>query len=351
MIELRMKRFQQVCFGFMVGSMVVGVVSCGSQSAPETETSAESPAAESSEAEAGDRMAVILYGPANDNSWSQAAYEGAKALEAQGVEVAISESVAETDVARVLRQYAEEGYPLIIAHSFSYQDAVFEVAEEYPEVNFAWAGGINRVGENVADYDQPFFEGAYLVGILAANLSETGQLGALYGFDIPVCFAMGEAMLAGAKTVRPDATLAATAVGDWVDVGKAKEAALAQAETGVDFWMECGEGPALGAIEAAKETGGYATGYVGDMSNLGPEVVAASVVWNMEPLFQMMLEDAEAGSFANQYYQPGVAEDVVQISINPAIEAQLEDGVMKTIADTQAQIASGELEVPFVPAK
>ena len=37
-----------------------------------------------------------------------------------------------------------------------------------------------------------------------------------------------------------------TAVGDWADVAKAKEAALAQADVGVDFWIECGEGSGAG---------------------------------------------------------------------------------------------------------
>ena len=112
-----------------------------------------------------------------------------------------------------------------MAHSFSYQDAVFEVAAEAPKTNFAWAGGIGQTAANVSDYDQPFYEPAYLVGILAGHVSQSGHLGALYGFDIPVCHAMGEAMLAGAKTVNPEATLTVTAVGDWGDVSAAKEAA------------------------------------------------------------------------------------------------------------------------------
>jgi basic membrane protein A len=144
------------------------------------------------------------------------------------------------------------GFAVIVAHSFSYQDAVFEVAAEAPETNFAWVGGIGQTAENVYDYDQPFYEPAYLVGILAGHVSQSGHLGALYGFDIPVCHAMGEAMLAGAKTVNPQVSLTVTSVGDWGDVAAAKEAGLAQVDTArVDYWIGCGEGPTLGSIEAA----------------------------------------------------------------------------------------------------
>lgn len=295
------------------------------------------------------KLALVLSGSSTDQSWDQAAFDAGEALKAEGVEVAVSEAVDPADVAAVLRQYAEEGYDLIVAHSFSYQDAVFQVAQEFPDVNFAWAGGIGETAENVADYDQPFYQGAYLVGLIAAELSQTGKLGALYGFDIPVCHAMGEAMLAGAQQVRPDATLTSAAVGDWYDVAKAKEAALSQAETGVDFWIGCGQGPTLGQIEAAKEVDGFATGYVGDMSSLGPEVVASNLVWNMKPLFAQMLEDTANDTFADQFYKLGIPDDVIQIEVTPGFDDDVSDAVKASLAETRDKIAAGELEVPFVP--
>lgn len=195
---------------------------CGS--APTTSqapTATTNPASNSANPEGkAARFALIMNGPPTDKSWNQKAYEAAQALKSKGMDVVVSESISPADVERVLRQYVEAGYSPIVAHSFNF-------------------GG---------------------------KLSKTGKLGALYGFDIPVCHAMGEAMLAGAKTVRPDATLTDAAVGNWDDVAKAKEAALSQAETGVDFWIGCGQGPTLGQIEAAKAKGGFATSYVGDMS-------------------------------------------------------------------------------------
>jgi len=293
-------------------------------------------------------IAIVLTGPRDDNSWNEAGYDAVQALK-DDYRVAYSENVAVADGARVMREYAEQGYELIIAHSFSFQDAIFEVASENSETNFAWAGGIGRVAENVADYDQPFYEAAYPIGVLAGTMSESGVLGALYGFDIPVCHAMGSALLEGAKTVNPDAELIQTAVGDWVDVAKAKEAALAQAGAGVDFWIECGEGPALGAIEAAKETGGYATGYVGDMAVNGPDVVFASLVWNLEPLFSQMLKDIHADSFDNSFYRYGVAEGAMLVTYNQELKDRIPAQALEAVEKALADIAAGTLTVPFVP--
>ncbi|MBE9138387.1 BMP family protein [Nodosilinea sp. LEGE 07088] len=342
------RRLRSALFGCAAAvPLLLGACATETASTDATDTGEASTAA-TTDSEA-PKVALVLSGSSNDQSWDQAAFEAGEALKAEGVEVAMSEAVDPADVAAVLRQYAEEGYDLIVAHSFSYQDAVFQVSEEFPDVNFAWAGGIGETSENVADYDQPFYQGAYLVGLVAAELSKTGKLGALYGFDIPVCHAMGEAMLAGAQEVRPDATLTSAAVGDWYDVAKAKEAALSQAETGVDFWIGCGQGPTLGQIEAAKDVDGFATGYVGDMSSLGPEVVAANLVWNMTPLFNQMLADTAAGTFADQFYNLGVPEGVVQVEVTSDFQDAVSADVIKAMDETKAKIVSGELEVPFVP--
>jgi basic membrane protein A len=294
-------------------------------------------------------MAVVLTGPRDDNSWNEAGYNAIEALGKQGVKTAYSESVADADAARVLREYAEQGFEMIVAHSFSFQDATFQVAEEFPGTNFAWAGGIGRTAKNVADYDQPFYEAAYPIGVLAGYMSKSGKLGALYGFDIPVCHAMGEALLAGAKTVNPNATLIQTAVGDWVDVAKAKEAALAQADAGVDFWIECGEGPALGSIEAAKEAGGYVTGYVGDMTENGPDVVLVNLIWNLEPLFAKMLADTQNKTFDNPYYRFGIAEGAMLIKYNEGLQDKIPAEAVTAVNKTMEDIKAGKVKVEFVP--
>lgn len=294
-------------------------------------------------------IAVILTGPWDDNSWNEAGYNAVQALGKKGAKIAYSENVADADAARVLREYTDQGFEMIVAHSFSFQDATFEVAADHPETNYAWAGGIGRTAKNVADYDQPFYEAAYPIGVLAGHMSKSGVLGALYGFDIPVCHAMGEALLAGAKTVNPDATLIQTAVGDWVDVSKAKEAALAQADAGVDFWIECGEGPALGAIEAAKDRGGYVTGYVGDMTENGPDVVLVNLIWNLEPLFSKMLEDTHNKTFDNPYYRFGIAEGAMLVQYNEQLKDKIPAEAVVAVDQAMKDIAAGTLKVEFVP--
>jgi basic membrane protein A and related proteins len=295
-------------------------------------------------------IAVVLPGAKDDNSWSAAAYRALQAEAKQGARIAWSENVADTEVAQVLQAYVDQGFRIIVAHSYSYQDAVFELATRHPAVHFAWPGGIGRTARNVADYDQPFYEAAYLVGILAGAVSPSGNLGAVYGFATPACQAMGQALLAGAITVNPLARLSVSETADWSDVSKATATALAQAQQqGVDFWIACGEGPASGTIAAARTTGGLATGYASDMTQVAPDVVLVSMVWQLEPLFEQLAQATAAGNFQGAFYRLGLADDAVDLVINPALQPRIPPAAWQSFQQTRTAVRAGRLHVPYNP--
>lgn len=300
----------------------------------------------------GIRVALVLPGEINDLSWNQQMYDGAQALESEGLvsELAYTELVPEGDAERAIRGYADDGFDLIVAHSFGYGETTKAVAADHPDTAFAWAGGIAGQEGNVADYEQPFHEAYYLLGILAGDVSETGVLGGAGGFDIPACHSLIEAFYLGAQEVNPDATGITTYVGDWIDVARAKEAAAAAADDGADVFAACGEGPVLGQIELAQERGLLATGYVGDMSSLAPDTVLASMVWDTAELLRPMIEDVQAGSFAPaKYYSVGVAEDGLLVLINPELADRISDEAMELLETRTAEIKDGSFEVPYIP--
>lgn len=298
------------------------------------------------------KLALVLPGNINDLSWNQMAYEGAKQLEQQGlVEVAYTENVPEdaASVTQVVSGYAQQGYDLVIAHSFGYGDPVFKLAPNFPDTAFAWAGGIDKKANNVADYAQPFWDASYLAGILAAGVTKTKVVGGLAGFDIPVCHAMLEAFKLGAQSVDSSITGINTYVGDWVDVAKSKEAATAQADQKADVFLSCGEGPALGSIALAKDRNLAAAGYVGDMSSLAPQNVFASVVWDLETLWGQMVSDVQNDSFQpGKFYQVSVKDEGLHVEINAQFHEPIPAEVKSKFDQTLADIKSGAFTVPFV---
>jgi ABC-type sugar transport system substrate-binding protein len=56
-------------------------------------------------------VALVLIGPKDDNSWAAAAHRALEAEAAKGSRTAFAESVADADVARVLRDYVDRASP------------------------------------------------------------------------------------------------------------------------------------------------------------------------------------------------------------------------------------------------
>lgn len=296
------------------------------------------------------KVALIIGSARNDLGWSQAGFEGVTKLEEEGlIELEVVEALEfeAAAVRRVLTPLLDEGFDLIIAHSFSYGDPVMELAPDHLDTAFAWAGGFGGTAENVADYDQPFYEASYLAGILAGGVSETGVLGGTAGFDIPVCHAMLEAFALGAQEINPDARIIPTYIGSWIDVALTKEAVLAQAEQGADMFVTCGVD--AGTIEGARESGGGVLGYVVDQSSLAPENVFASMVWNLSETFRLMVEDVAAGTFnPAKFYQVGLADNGLFLDLNDEFGKDIPAEAIAKYEEVLAQVKAGTFEIPFV---
>lgn len=314
--------------------------------AEETET--ESSAATESSAPS---LAIIYYPQFLDGSWGEAALTGGEQLKEEGVisDLATQENVPPgSEAIDALRDYAEQGFNVIVAHSFNYGDDVKQVAAEYPETLFVYAGGFGDVEGNVGDYAQPFYQASYLMGILAAGVESDGNVGGAGGFDIPVCRAMYNSYLDGVQEISPDATGTFVAVGDWDDVQLATETALAQADAGANKFVGCGQGPTFGQIEAADQNGLVAVGYTGDMSARSDQVVA-SFTWNLAEVFRLMIDDVADGFDGNaSYYEAGFADGAMSIVINPAAESSIDPDALALYEEREAAILDGSFVVEEV---
>ena len=70
-----------------------------------------------SAAHAEDKAAILLPGSANDQSWNALGYSILKSLEPHGFKTAFSENVGDADEAEALRDYANQGYGIVMGHS------------------------------------------------------------------------------------------------------------------------------------------------------------------------------------------------------------------------------------------
>lgn len=322
----------------------------GETPVPTTEPNAISGSTPSAEPEGSAKqwkVAMIMPGKINDVSWNAAGYDGlVKAEKNLGIKFSYSENVSVADAETAIRDYASQGYDLILAHSFNYGDAVKKVAKDYPAIKFGWATGIDSK-ENVTIYDWPAHQAGYLAGMLAASMSKTNKIGATGGFDVPDVVRALEAYKLGAKAVKPDIKVFITYLNEWDDVAKGKEAVIAQIEQGADVVYCNGDGISFGCIQACKEKKIYAIGGIADQNELAPDTVLTSTVLKVDTSIAGMIKDLEAGKFKDKYLYDMI-EGGVDMAPYHGLENKIPADTKKLLEKTKEDIMIKEFTVPDI---
>jgi len=141
------------------------------------------------------KVAFVYVDPVGDTGWSYEHDLGRKELErvlGAKVKTTYVESVpANADAERVIRQLAVAGNQLIFTTSFGYMEPTLKVAKLFPKVHFEHATGY-KTSANMVTYETRFYEGAYLLGVLAGRMTRTNTLGFVGSFPIPVTIISGD---------------------------------------------------------------------------------------------------------------------------------------------------------------
>ena len=185
---------------------------------------------------------------------------------------------------------------VIFGDAFGNEAAVRRVAAQFPEIAFVFGSGGGPADPNFSVFDNWIHEPAYLAGMLAGGLTQTNVIGVVGGYPVPEVNRITNAFIAGARLENPEVEVKVTFLNSWFDPTAAKEAALAQADANADvFYAE-----RFGVIEAAVERDALSVGNMSDQKDLGPESVVTSVVWNMAPTVDYVLDQVEAGAYTAQ---------------------------------------------------
>ena len=101
------------------------------------------------------KIALLTDALFSDAGWGAFAYNAAQAIKTKyGHEVDFTDNVAITNIEATLRDYAHEGYDLIIAHGFEWGDPAVKVGKDYPNTKFVVFTGLAK-STNVASIFPP----------------------------------------------------------------------------------------------------------------------------------------------------------------------------------------------------
>ncbi|MEQ8968041.1 MAG: BMP family protein [Azospirillaceae bacterium] len=278
-----------------------------------------------------------------ENAWNSRLHEAMLAGDEGGeFDYVFSESVANTDYARAMREYAEDGAGLIVGESYAVEREARQVAGDYPDTAFLMGSSGGPQGDNFGVFGTWNHEAGYLCGIMAAYMSQSNVFGSVGGYPIPEVNRLINAFRLGVREVKPDAEFLVGFIGTWFDPPKAKESGLAQIDAGADVLF----GERIGTADAAQERGIYAVGSLIDYTPRYPETVFANAVWNFKPIVDAAVADAAAGNPTGKDYSEfsfmahGGNDIVFAESMVPA------EAVERVMAKRE-EIMSGAFEVPI----
>jgi basic membrane lipoprotein Med (substrate-binding protein (PBP1-ABC) superfamily) len=299
----------------------------------------------------GVRVGLITPGSIADAAWNSGAYQGLELIrDSLGIAVSHVEAMTPSDQDEALRTYAAQGYDLVFAHGFEFQDAAERVSAEHPRTVFIITSGRRAVG-NVAPLIFRLEEASYLAGMVAAGLSRSHILGFVGGIELPPIEAAYQGWVNGARAVDPEVQTRKIYLNSFDDAAAGREAALALIRVGADMFHHNADAAALGVFQAAKESEGvFVFGSNDDQARLAPERVVGSAVIDLPRAFLMVASEVKAGTFRPRVEAFGLASGVVRYVPNPGLEAMIHETLRSRVQAAADSIAEGTLIAAPRPA-
>jgi basic membrane lipoprotein Med (substrate-binding protein (PBP1-ABC) superfamily) len=296
------------------------------------------------------KVALIAPSAINDLAFTQSMWDALQAVKEElGGDAAMDIAVTDNayvveDAAAAIRDYADEGYDLVIAHGSQYGSSLQEIAPDYPNTSFAWGTAGDTFGlPNVFAYEAASEEGGYVEGAMAAALSNSGVLGVVGPIEVGDAARYVDGFKAGALAQNPDIDVKVNYIQSFSDVALAAEAARTEIGQGADVLTGTAQ-MVVGAVGVAKDDGVLWFGTQADQTQLAPSIVVASQVYHWEVVVSQILDLMNQGTMGGKSFVIDLANGGEVVAYNP--DFPLTDPVKQIAADTIKGITDGSITPP-----
>lgn len=303
---------------------------------------------------------VTDVGGVDDKSFNQSAWEGTEKFgQDNGLEKGDGgydylQSTSDADYNTNLNNLIRRDFDVVFGIGFLMEGAVGEIAAQQPDAQLAIIDAVVEA-DNVASVLFKEQEGAFLAGVAAALMSETGKIGFVGGMDIPVIERFEAGFLAGVEAANPDVTVDVQYTGAFDDAALGKTTANLMYQNGADIIFHAAGGTGNGVFTEAKErkdadadanvwvigvdSDQYDEGQVGDNN-----VTLTSVLKRVDNAVYNISEQAQEGNFpGGETVVYGLSDDGIGLADS---RGAIPEDVMAQIEEFKQQIIDGEITVP-----
>ncbi|MGC9399287.1 MAG: BMP family protein [Anaerolineae bacterium] len=298
------------------------------------------------------RIAVVTPSATNDLAFSQSIYDAlVKVQEAMGgpeaMEFVISDGMfVVDDAAAAVRDYASQGYDLVIAHGSQYGSALQEIAPDFPDTSFAWGTTVDTFVDqgitNVFAYEARSEQGGYVNGVMAGALTKSNVVGVIGPIETGDAKLYVDGFVMGVKAQNPDAQVNVNWTGSFSDVALASEAAQTHINAGADVMAGTAQ-MVVGAIGVAKDQGVLWFGTQSSQTSLAPEIVVANQIYDWSGVILEMISLIKEGTLGGQAFEITLENEGLYIEYNEAFDMPPE--VRELAEETVQGIISGDIVV------
>ena len=350
----------------LVGAAAVVLSACGT--AADNDDS-DNNADEQQQCEAveleGDPQVALAYdvGGRGDQSFNDAAYAGLEKAQGEfgfdGTEGEASSDESEEVREQRLRGFADDGYNVIVGVGFAYSDSVDKVAPEYPNVSFAVIDGFDPTEDdvncNVAYLTFAENEGSFLVGVAAAETTESDTVGFVGGVNNPLIQKFEAGFKAGVEETNPDIEVVSTYIEEsdprgFGDPAGGQAAAEGLINDGADVIFHAAGASGIGVFDAVTSAYLWAIGVDSDQYLTASPEQQPHILTSMLKRVDVSTYDFIAAAFGGEplsgYTEFTLADDGVDYSTSGDF---LSGDLITEIDDYKQQIIDGDLEVPTEP--
>jgi|HubBroStandDraft_5_1064220.scaffolds.fasta_scaffold51238_2 basic membrane protein A len=295
-------------------------------------------------------LAIMMPEEPTDYGWNQQGFNAAKAVAAKyGLKFMPATGLGYGDVHAELRELADDGASLIIAHASGYNTAAPEIgAEKHVPVAIVDRPKDSKPGA-VADYTMSGHQGAYLAGVLAAKTTQTKVLGVVVTGEPPSWNSQSAAFAQGVRATDPSLRIIYAVIGpaSYSDAAGGRRVTESVIGAGADVIFGQGDGASFGmlqAVETRKATNGGKVWFIdviGDKTPIDKGNLLSSVIWNLTPVYSAMIEDLKAGKFGTHPYRMQLADDSVRLLHSKYIS----DKTWGEVEAVRKQIIDGTVQV------
>jgi len=307
-------------------------------------------------ASTGVRIGLVFdVGGKNDKSFNEAAWRGLqRARDELGVEVEYIEPTEGADREGALRSLAASHADLVIGVGFIFGPDLERLAGQFPDVKFAGidysaSEGLGTL-PNLAGLRFREQEGSFVVGAIAAMLTQTKIVGFVGGMQIPLIRKFEAGYIAGVHYVCPSCQVKSAYAGTepkaFADPPLGEQLASAQYAQGADIIFHAAGKTGDGVFAAARQRKLKAIGVDSDQFEAAPCCVVTSMVKRVDVAVVDIVKDIIAGKFRGGLLELGLAEHGVGFVTDERNAELLPADVVAKARAIEADIVAGKIQVP-----